>query len=292
MHQPFIQHIEHRLCLLRGKQVNLVNIRSLSGGCINNGYEFVTDDGSVFIKTNSAYRFPGMFQTEAEGLKLLAQSQSIRIPKVIEAGQFEDNAFLILEFIHNNPKKDDYWLDFGQKLAILHRNTAPFFGLDHDNYIGSLPQINHYNPSWPDFFISSRLQPLVKQAFSQGLADKELVRLFDQLYNRFDSLIPDENPALLHGDLWSGNVITDEHGQVCLIDPAIYYGHREADVAFSTLFGSFPDIFYQAYNENFPLEKNWQHRIDLFNLYPLLVHLLLFGSSYYGQLKCALSKYL
>jgi protein-ribulosamine 3-kinase len=188
-------------------------------------------------------------------------------------------------------KKTNYWKDFAQKLAQLHKNTAPIFGLDHDNYIGSLPQSNRQTQKWTDFFISQRLEPLVTKAVASGLLDSQTAQRFDRLFSKLDQLIPEEKPALLHGDLWSGNVMTDEHGEVCLIDPAVYYGHREVDLAFSTLFGAFHGEFYEAYNEAFPLEKGWKQRIDLFNLYPLLVHLILFGRSYYHQVISTLEKF-
>ena len=216
----FISFLEQLISEKTGKTVKHSQTRSLSGGCINNGFEFVSNEGSFFIKTNSASRFPGMFQAEATGLNLLAHPQCIRIPEVIDAGEFENTTFLILEFIQSTGKSADYWTDFGKKLATLHSNSAPQFGLDHDNYIGSLPQSNTFCSTWTDFMVSHRLNPLVKKAASLNLADSGMVRDFEKLYLRLDDLIPKEKPALLHGDLWSGNVMTGENGKVCLIDPA------------------------------------------------------------------------
>jgi len=287
-----IQQIEKHIHKATGNVVKHIQSRPLSGGCINNGFEFAADKGVYFVKTNSSTRYPGMFQAEAAGLEILAETNCIRIPRVISFGEFEETAFLVLEFILPAPQHRNYWRFFGEQLAVLHQYSNTHFGLDHDNFIGSIPQSNTQTENLCDFYVTQRFEPLLKKSLESGLADKELARLADRLFSRLDRLIPPEKPALLHGDLWSGNVMTGSGGEPCLIDPAVYYGHRETDLAFSTLFGAFPDEFYQAYNEIFPLQKNWLERIDLFNIYPLFVHLLLFGTSYYPQLKSAIVKYI
>lgn len=292
MNQQFINSIETHLSSLTGKNVLCQKLRPLAGGCINNGFEVVTDAGSFFVKTNSATRYPGMFEAEAKGLQILRSTGTIRLPNPLCTGIVNNEAFLILEFIHSAPQKKDYWDDFGQKLARLHQHTQPTFGLDHDNYIGSLPQSNKQHHSLIEFLVSERFEPLVKNAREQGLIESALVHKFERLYHRIEYIVPDEQPALLHGDLWSGNVMTDHDGSVCLIDPAVYYGHREAELAFTTLFGAFSERFYNSYHAAFPLESDWKKRIDFWNIYPLLVHLLLFGSSYYGSLKASVVKYI
>jgi len=233
-----------------------------------------------------------MFEAELLGLNLLRATETICLPKPVCAGASEDKTFLILEFVSSAPKSGDYWTDFGQRLAELHQQSNPFFGLNHDNYIGSLPQSNTQLASLTEFMITQRFEPLVRQSREQGLVEKGLVLQFEKLYHRLEHLIPDEKPALLHGDLWSGNVMTAHDGAVCLIDPAVFYGHREAELAFTTLFGAFPQEFYEAYHFSFPLEQDWKQRIDLWNIYPLLVHLLLFGSSYYSQISSIVRKYI
>jgi 5-methylthioribose kinase len=135
-----------------------------------------------------------------------------------------------------------------------------------------------------DFFILERLEPLVKIAYNKRLIDNKLNKQFNILYSKLNSLIPQECPSLIHGDLWSGNFISDENGEVCIIDPAVYYGHREAEIAFTKMFGGFSHSFYEYYNDYFPLEKDWQKRIDLFNLYPALVHLILFAPHFAEEL--------
>lgn len=292
MNTDLIKHIENQIINKQNPNFKYLNNKTLSGGCINSCFEFSSKDTSYFLKFNSADKYPNMFETEAEGLNLLSQTSCINIPKVIEVGRFENISYIILEFIKSERKKSNYWEDFGQKLASLHKNTNSTFGLNFDNYIGSLTQINTTKDSWTDFFIENRLEKLVALCYDYQLIDYQTKKQFNQFYSRLEKLIPKENPSLIHGDLWSGNVIVNQKGEVCLVDPSVYYAHREIELAFTFLFGSHPEEFYKTYNENFPLEKDWRKRIDLFNLYPLLVHLKLFGSSYFSQLKNNLTKYL
>ncbi len=292
MEQQLVNRILDEISLKTEFQITHKGTRSLSGGCINDGYEFMTSTGSFFVKTNSASKYPGMFNAEARGLAVLTATKSLNIPEKIANGEFENTSYLVIEFIYSAPKKGNYWKDFAVKLASLHQHTDDKFGLDHNNYIGSLPQLNKKCADFPEFFISRRLEPLVAKAVDTGYFDSLTAKKFDSLYGKLAQLIPEEKPALLHGDLWSGNVITDELGNVCLVDPAVYFGHREAELAFSTLFGAFPVEFYDVYNESFPLEKGWKQRIDLFNLYPLLVHMLLFGRTYYSPVKSILKDFL
>jgi fructosamine-3-kinase len=148
--------------------------------------------------------------------------------------------------------------------------------------MGSLPQSNKKHTTWNEFFVEERLKKQVSLAgdyfsFSDHAA-------FDRLYKRLDALLPVEPPALLHGDLWGGNYMISPAGKACLIDPAVYYGHREVDISMTTLFGGFDEHFYFSYEEEYPLEKGWRERLDIFKLYPLLIHLNLFGSGYLGSI--------
>jgi fructosamine-3-kinase len=163
--------------------------------------------------------------------------------------------------------------------------------LDHDNYIGSLRQFNKYQSTWTEFFIEQRLNIQLKLAFDNGLAKSDWTKQFESLYKKLSSLLPEETPSLLHGDLWSGNLITDEHGGPCLIDPAVYYGNREADLAMTKLFGGFADEFYSVYEANSRIAPGYNDRLDLYNLYPLLVHVNLFGSSYIPSVDAILRRF-
>ena len=262
------------------------NVKTVTGGCINNTYLLLTESKKYFLKLNSS-NLSNLFKTEKLGLELLSSTKTIRIPKVIL--QEEDpEQYLLIEFIDSNPESINYWADFGKRLAQLHKNTSLSFGLDYDNYIGSLHQSNKQHNNWIDFFISERIKPQLKLATKNSF---ELNNYFEPLYKELKNILPNEKPALLHGDLWSGNQMPDEKGRPCIYDPAVYYGNREVDLAMTTLFGKFPNEFYISYNNEYPLIQGWKDRLDIHNLYPLLVHLNLFGSSYLGQIKQILKRY-
>ena len=179
----------------------------------------------------------------------------------------------------------------GQTLAALHQHTAPSFGLDYDNYIGSLRQSNRPWDSWIDFFVHQRLEPQIRLATDNHQPIHALKKKIEAFYKEISALLPKENPALIHGDLWGGNLLTDEKGYPCLIDPAVCFGHREAELAYTQLFGHFDRQFYHVYNESFPLEPGFKERADLYNLYPLLVHVNLFGGGYVQQSEAIVSRF-
>lgn len=266
-----------------GKQVQISGSSPVGGGCINEAFELHSNFGKYFIKYNSSASFPGMFEKEAVGLKLLTNTKSINIPEVIGFEQGDNYAFILLQYIEKGNSDRNFWNEFGTKLADLHRNTSEYFGLDHDNYIGSLTQTNKPLPEFISFFISQRIEPQLMAARNKGAFSQSDIRYFDSLFKSLHNIIPVEKPSLVHGDLWSGNFLVSANGSPYLIDPAVYYGHRETDIAMTQLFGGFQPEFYHAYNQAFPLERDWQKRIDIFNLYPLLVHVNLFGGSYIAQ---------
>ncbi len=264
-------------------------LQRCSGGSINDVIECQTNNFHVALKINEAKKFPKMFDKEAKGLKLLS-STPFRIPKILKQGTFQKWSYLILEFI--NDKGASYSnKKLGENLAKMHSITSNHFGLESDNYIGSIPQQNSLKKSWLSFYIEMRLQPLVKICFDQNRLNKGDIRLFEKLYLELDKIIPKEVPALLHGDLWQGNIISDEYSEPTLIDPAVYYGHREMDLSMLLLFGSISEQTIETYNDIFPLEKNWKERTDIHQLYPLLVHLTLFGESYLKPIQVIVGKY-
>jgi len=267
--------------------VSIINTNSLGGGCINNAVKVETNVGDLFIKWNQAKKYPGMFESEAQGLQLLRSAGEIHIPEVIAHDEIHDTAFLILEFVEPGRTVAGFWEDFGRSLANLHKHTNELFGLDHDNYIGSLPQSNKQHDNWIDFFIGERLEPQIRRAGISG----DLSKKFNGLFNVLDEIFPHEPPALLHGDLWSGNYMTAPNGKASIIDPSVYYGHREMDIAMSRLFGGFAQQFYDAYNAEHSLENGWENRLDICNLYPLMVHVNLFGGGYLGQVQSILRKF-
>jgi len=270
---------------------SLLSATPLGGGSINQVYQLKTSAGLFCLKYNRSDAFPKMFEIEAMGLKLLASTGKIRIPEFILADSLKDYSFILLEYITAAPRVKGFFRDFGKSLARLHRCGNELYGLDYNNYMGSLAQNNCYHAGWVEFFVEERLDKQVRLALRNGLLDASAEKLFEKLYVTLDEILPEEPPCLVHGDLWSGNFIVSEEGKACLIDPAVYYGNREVDLAMSTLFGGFSPEFYSSYNEEFPLLEGWKERLDIYNLYPLLIHLNLFGSSYLGSILSILGRF-
>ena len=269
---------------------SLISFHSVSGGCINDSYHIKTNNGGYFLKWNKKELLE-MFRVEKKGLALLNEHSPVHSPKVISFGEMDDKSYLLTEWIEKGGQNTRFWEDFGLKLARQHQVTMDQFGLDHDNFIGSLPQSNKQHHSWHSFFINERLKPQLNMASSKGLIDLGTQKKFDSLFNQLEELIPDEPSALLHGDLWSGNFMTNSEGEASIFDPAVHYGHRETELAFTQLFGGFSPEFYHYYNEEYPLAPGFDERVDIHNLYPLLVHVNLFGSSYLSAIIQTLKKF-
>ncbi|MBI2968866.1 MAG: fructosamine kinase family protein [Bacteroidetes bacterium] len=284
---PVFRAIEAALCGYLARSVVIQSHLPVGGGCINNAFCIDTGAGKFFCKVNDVKKYPGMFEAEAKGLQVLKEANEIFVPSFIASGEDKGSAFLILEFIEPGKRVPDFSPLFGQALARMHRRTEKYFGLDHDNYIGSLRQSNKKHDRWVDFFIEERLLPQIQLAGFSGLRAKR----FENLFKKLDDIFPAEKPSLLHGDLWSGNYMVSPQGAACLIDPSVYYGCREMDIAMTKLFGGFDIEFYDAYNREFPLEPGWQKRTDLCNLYPLLVHVNLFGGSYLYQMDSIINRF-
>ena len=285
--------------MLRSKDLNIIekktrtqilNQKSLSGGDINNLYLLETTTLPLVVKSNSIADFPNMFEYEKKGLEKLKQTKTIQIVDTINQINHNDLSFLILNYIKTSPETSEFWEKFGLQLNQLHQTQSISFGLDTPNYIGSLPQQNNWCTTWTEFYVTQRLEPQLKKIVEKGFL-KELVTQFEKLYHQLDSLFPKEPASLLHGDLWNGNFISGENNTPWLIDPAIYFGHREMDIGMTMLFGGFDSIFYSAYNCENPLEKNWEERVPLTQLYPLLVHVNLFGNQYSEPIKSILNRF-
>ncbi|MEE4177208.1 MAG: fructosamine kinase family protein [Bacteroides sp.] len=269
----------------------LSEIRSVGGGCINDARVVKTDQGFYFLKYNHGSRYPGMFEAETRGLKMLEDANEIRVPKVISTGTAGKHDFLVLEYLESGRQEKHFWEHFGRGLARLHNHTAQHFGLDHENYIGSLPQTNAFSESWKDFFMTQRIEPQLRLSRQSGKTDAQLDTLFEQFFVRLDAFFPKEPPALVHGDLWSGNFLTGPNGEAVIIDPAVYFGHRYMDLGMTQLFGGFDPAFYKAYQEEYPLQDNWRDGLEIAKLYPLMVHVNLFGGGYLGSVRQILRQY-
>ncbi|UKJ05833.1 fructosamine kinase family protein [Solitalea lacus] len=272
------------------EEIQLINIHPVNGGSINSAAKLITSNGIYFIKWNDASEHL-LFEAEAFGLKLLKKNIPELIPELIGWGVIDYTVFLMLEWIEPISQLSNYWKDFAEKLSKLHRSSNSFFGLDHNNFIGSLPQFNNATNSWVDFFITNRLQTQTELAFNNNLLNNNHLKLIYNLYSKLYNLLPEEPPALVHGDLWNGNVLCGSNGLARIFDPSVYYGNREVDLAMTTLFGGFDPEFYSAYNEYYPLQPDYTERFPIYNLYPLLVHLNLFGNSYLSPIEEILKRY-
>lgn len=264
-----------------GKKITVNQIGIVSGGSISEAYKIHTDVGDYFVKTNQVESFPAMFELESKGLHFMTEKSRFNIPHPIAHGSSGAAQWILMPFIKPVANSTNFWSLFGENLAGLHQYSQVTFGLPYNNYFGSLRQTNTESEDWNSFFIQNRIEPQLKMAIDAGKLRPEVSKRINRLFKKLDSLLPKEAPAALHGDLWSGNFMTDNMGNATVFDPAVYFGHREADIAMTKLFGSFDASFYAAYNNLFPLESGWEDRIDIFNLYPLLAHVNLFGGGIY-----------
>jgi protein-ribulosamine 3-kinase len=285
------QFFESVLFTATGQVPQVRFMEFLSGGCINVAVKLETTAGNFFLKFNERADAGAMFAAEAQGLALLREAGNLRTPEVLAQGQLAGRAYLLLEYLPPGLRTSTFWADLGRGLAGLHRHENSNFGLHFDNFIGELAQNNSPTPDGIGFFVERRLKAQAGLAFYNGLIGKELLRQLDRLCAQLPSLLPAGRPSLLHGDLWSGNVLANGTGQPCLIDPAVYYGLREAEIAFTQLFGGFEPEFYAAYQEAYPLEPGFAERAALYNLYPLLVHANLFGPAYLSGVERTLDRY-
>jgi protein-ribulosamine 3-kinase len=265
----------------------VVASQPVGGGCINQCARLQTSSGSsFFIKTNQSTP-EDMFIREAEGLKSLRIAGGPTVPEPFACGP----DFLLMEDLKPGPRRPEYWSEFGRCLANLHNRTRSEFGFSQDNYIGSTIQPNPWTADGYRFFGEHRLLFQANLANRQGLLGARAVQQVEDIAIRLPDLIPKQPASLIHGDLWGGNAMTNSAGEPAIIDPAAHYGWAEAELAMTTLFGSFPEAFYFAYQEIRLLESGYQQRFPLYNLYHLLNHLNLFGSGYLGQVLSILRQF-
>lgn len=267
--------------ILEDCSLTITSFEPVHGGDINRSYCLYSSEAKYFLKVNDANLYPAMFEKEANGLQALAKElPTLIVPQPIKYGIAQQQQYLLLEWIEPGKPKTNFWGNFGTALATMHQQPRSYFGWDEDNYIGSLHQHNTKHDSWHLFYAECRIMPLVSRLFNAGVFTRQDVMAAESLCKKFDQLFPQEPPALLHGDLWSGNFMITATGSAGIYDPAVYYGHREMDIGMTKLFGGFDERFYESYNEVYPLEKDWQLRLPLTELYPLLVHAVLFGGHY------------
>jgi len=266
----------------------------VGGGDISSAAKVRLGDGlQVLVKWRTGPP-AGLFTAERRGLELLRSAEALRVPQVLAQSEPLDGCpgYIVMEWLGSGKRTAKVTEALGQGLAALHRVTVPEYGLDHDNFIGSNPQPNEFAEIWPNFFREHRLGFQMELAAKKGRLPKTRARLLEKLIARLGEWLPTIPPAsLLHGDLWGGNWLSTTSGEPALIDPAVYYGHREADLAFTELFGGFSTDFYAAYNQVWPLDNDYKERKDLYNLYHLLNHLNLFGEGYGSGVDSILRRY-
>lgn len=279
-------------CILAKTGLPVTGTRHVGGGDINEALCLSTADKKYFLKVNDAQRYPEMFAREAQGLEALKKASTLYVPQVIEYGESGNQQYLLMEWMEQGKPVKDFWKDFGTALADMHRQPQSYYGFEADNYIGSLPQKNNRHDNWPDFYAQCRVMPLIKQLKNNDKSfSAQDVAHAEKFCNLLPEIFPEEAPSLLHGDLWSGNYMIGPNGEPAMIDPAVYYGHREMDLGMTLLFGGFATEFYKAYHHAYPIESQWRQRVRYAQLYPLLVHALLFGAHYVQSVREILKQF-
>lgn len=275
------QHIEQQIELATGQAFRIGENHSVGGGCINASFKVADGDRCYFIKTNHR-RHANMFEAEAEGLLEMANAEAVKVPRPICYGEFDQQCYIVMEYLDLSGQGDSVL--FGQQLAAMHQQTVDRFGWRMDNTIGLTPQSNQQHHDWIEFWRKERLGFQLDLAANNGYGG-ELQKLGERLMADFPVLFASYSPeaSMLHGDLWTGNYAGLPDGTPVIFDPAFYYGDREAELAMTTLFGSFSRDFYAAYNEAWPLDEGYKTRRTFYNIYHIINHANLFGGAYHGQ---------
>ncbi|OCQ92210.1 hypothetical protein BCD67_04470 [Oscillatoriales cyanobacterium USR001] len=281
-------NIAARITEITNHKFQIDNRRSISGGCINQGYQISDASRSYFVKLNQASQI-AMFEAEALGLQQMYDTKTIRVPQPICFGNEGNYAYIVLEWLDLGGRGNNQaWEEMGQNLAAMHKYNSPGFplpingfGWDINNTIGSTPQINTWTANWAEFWAEYRIGYQLKLAKSRGgyfPQGEHLLKIIPDLLANYQP-----QPSLVHGDLWGGNAGVTSTGEPVIFDPATYWGDREVDLAMTELFGGFSAAFYRGYHQIWPLDSGYEKRKNLYNLYHILNHFNLFGGSYESQ---------
>ena len=270
--------------------VTFQQMSQLGGGDFASSYKVTAGDGSVLFAKSHRNPPAGFFTTEAAGLTWLRESGAVNIPEVL--GVSDDPPFLLLSWVDVGHGNNTTEAALGRQLAALHATRQSQFGRSDNATTGSLAVPNQCCDSWIEFYATQRLLPLIERAAARDVFNaKERGALENIAANLGQYNVPDEPPALLHGDLWAGNRLVDQHGQSWLIDPAAHCGHREFELGMMNLFGGFGDDCFAAYHETYPVEPGFNERLSLHQLAPLVVHAIKFGGSYVGAVRKVIKRY-
>ncbi|MCY7321569.1 MAG: fructosamine kinase family protein [Phormidesmis sp. CAN_BIN36] len=273
-------HIAAHISQSTGQKFEGLDRRSVSGGCINQGYRITDSTQTYFVKLNRASQV-AMFEAEALGLQQMRETNTILVPSPICWGTVDDSAYIVLEWLDLGEGDRQTWEEMGRQLARLHQvKKSTAFGWERNNTIGATPQINSWTSDWSDFFAQHRIGYQLQLANQKGGCFPQGDRLLAAIPKLLNHT---PQPSLVHGDLWSGNAAVTQSGEPVIFDPAVYWGDREVDLAMTELFGGFPAEFYRGYSQIFPLETGYQSRKTLYNLYHILNHFNWFGGSYESQ---------
>ncbi|MTH55591.1 phosphotransferase [Bacillus mangrovi] len=274
-----------------GDRTSILKKSPVRGGDINDAWLIETENERYFLKTNHEMD-EAFFKIEETGLKEIVSSNTISVPAVYQSGESEGTPYLLMEWIEGDKTGQTEAL-LGQRLAAMHRVTNEQFGYGGNTCIGRLRQPNGWYDSWTDYYCSKRLFPQMELAVSSGRMTGKRRLKMDKLLSKLDLFLPhNPEPSLLHGDLWGGNWIAGAGGEPYLVDPSVFYGDRELEIAFTELFGGFGHAFYEQYREAFSLEGNYEDRKPLYQLYYLLAHLNMFGESYGSSVDRILNRYI
>jgi protein-ribulosamine 3-kinase len=287
--------VESALAREVGREVRISEVAPVGGGCISPTARLTTASGDrFFLKWSGPELPPGLIAAEATGLRQLSGARAVRVPDVVAVSELAGEEWILLEWLPPGGAGAGTWERLGRELASLHRHQAAEFGGDQDNFIGPLHQRNRSQDGWPGFWRDCRLAPQLRLARDLGHVTAGDATRVERLLERLDGLVSagdTEGPSLLHGDLWSGNVHITAGGVAALVDPSVYYGHREVDLAMTDLFGGFDSRFHAAYREAWPLEPGYEAgRRPIYQLYYLLVHVNLFGTGYLERTRQALAR--
>mgnify|MGYP001080591919 CR=1 FL=1 len=292
MYNEEVDFLEEVIMRALGTSLDIKTLQFISGGLVNQAVYTDTSKGKLFIKFNEN-RPAKMFDAEKQGLATIRENvPDLHVPKVIHTDKVSNRYVLVMEYLQEQYPNKQFWEKLGYGVAAMHHVTAPKAGLEYDNFNGPLAQKNTPSTNWGNFFFEHRLRAQFGLAFYNQIIPKSYLKKLEQLQIAFERLYTKAEFSLLHGDFWRGNILTGKNQQPCIFDPAVYFGHREVDLATAKLLGGFQDTFFKAYQEKYPLQHGAEERMEIYSLYPLMIQVNLYGTSYLNRIDSILKKYI